>query len=870
MTWQDFDLRYDANNELKLGYPLEVLTFNDKDFGIVFILEYVCVETERSMKSPTKPRVSTVTVGLSAFVPFDEEGFGSIKLGLINDERCSFVSSNSIFSPSNAPTCTLSFDMNKQQYRLNESRGIASPSIMQPPPTMPRHDSVSLDGSSKSLFVKKKVPNQRDEMKEDFDSFPDNSTLTFDETLIEEEGSVIADAPRVKATAAAAHQAAYGDYQSKDYSVLTEIDDPNGSTEVCICMKSFSRPEIGGGVTQEMPSSLTFQLKLYENDEVTSPPFPLKGTRFLEQSAIQFEYEYTSPDVAKRLATYMLERSLFIEVFDDSKFHIGTVALPLHLLVRQGMPRRSIENISVDVISPRGTSCDGNVVNVKEGVLLHGDIAGSISLSIALQGKQKQEKLKAEMPKRHFSTKYALNMIDTNSDLRWLVSRVKGNSDVHNPKDHDTESIKQENQAGDTNVRQRQLEAIENYQKCYEEEDASQSLLSLAHSMTPQGPHHQESLVLNATQLVREKLKMGVIAEHIAKNKPKVVSVRPLVGQSMMIELEVTNPLALDSWFAIESSRSSCIRLVTNASEWDARRRANAITLPGKESLVQFECLRKDQILMRGHQTQVLPLLLDQRTTKHETITVSLVRGNDIVTCFELDVVPVVQVDRRFHIPCRCNETVQHRFAFHPNDTNGDKAMTIKVIDETSLGVKCEWSQSKDNVYDLKLEAKVARENSSEIMYVVMSNDHFTSIVECWKVIFEARSPLYDTACLGAKTRKEITVRGGCKEDRFLICRAMVLPNINRWTCCTMCHFEKSSFQLMANQVNRMHVEFQFQAAGRWDILLNCIDEETGELVHSFILAVQCYLPVLSKVRELVMFVVDITKTLHASCKHLI
>ena len=77
----------------------------------------------------------------------------------------------------------------------------------------------------------------------------------------------------------------------------------------------------------------------------------------------------------------------------------------------------------------------------------------------------------------------------------------------------------------------------------------------------------------------------------------------------------------------------------------------------------------------------------------------------------------------------------------------------------------------------------------------------------------------------------------------------MILPNsLDTVGDKSFCRFEKSTFQLLANQVNKLHINFQFQAVGRWDVLLNCADKETGELLDSFILSVQCYIPALSKV----------------------
>jgi hypothetical protein len=360
--------------------------------------------------------------------------------------------------------------------------------------------------------------------------------------------------------------------------------------------------------------------------------------------------------------------------------------------------------------------------------------------------------------------------------------------------------------------------------------------------------------LLNAAKIVRERIKKDVIADHIAKrNKPtvSVISASPFVGQSLLIEVEVTNPLSVEECFVIQSTYQS-VSLVTSAKEWDRRRRAfGAIICTGKESLVNFDSLQKDRITMKAHQTLVLPILLDQQTPDCIEITVSLISSKRIpVHSIKLAVSPLLQVDRRFTIPCRKNENIKRRFGFQAQDANPS---TIKVVDNTARGVKCEWSRcssdSNDALYHLTIDAAGVDDKSKNALYVVISNDHFVSILESWKFVFEARTPLYDTACLGARMRQLIVIKGG-EEDRVLKCRAAILPNqLEAGGSTSICQFEKSSFQLLSNQVNRMHVDFQFQAQGSWNVLLNCIDQDSDEIAHSFILTVQCFLPAISKVR---------------------
>jgi hypothetical protein len=253
---------------------------------------------------------------------------------------------------------------------------------------------------------------------------------------------------------------------------------------------------------------------------------------------------------------------------------------------------------------------------------------------------------------------------------------------------------------------------------------------------------------------------------------------------------------------------------------------------------------------MEAHRKLVVPLVLDQRTTRAEKITISLVstKNDNIAASFLLDVRPWVRCDRRFIIPCHCNGSIRRSFEFRPNDVSTTN-LAIKVIDETSNGVKCEWTHREaggESLYELSVDYRCTDAASNDFVHVVISNDNFNTILECWTMSFEARISLYETACLGAKVRKEIVVSGG-KTDRLVKCCVMILPN-HVENSSSNCRFDNDMLQLMANKINRLNVSFQFLAAGRWNVLLNFVDRETGQLVHSSILAVQVHLPMISKV----------------------
>eukprot|EP00956_Cyclotella_meneghiniana_P014371 scaffold21503_cov56-Cyclotella_meneghiniana.AAC.2 len=855
MKWHVIDLEEDLETVDVLKFSeIEIQGLNHEYFAIVYVLEYTLAE-ETTIKSPTKSVGEfNITMGSTVLSPFNEESQGidsPISLNLVNDTSCSWISSNMIFSPPNAPKYTLTFDIRSKQKR--KSNDTKKQTVTQQSHSMSQ-ESVSLDESSTSCFVKRRV-SHNDEAKDEFSvgSLPDTSALTFDESLIEENCASDGAVAQEKKAPASSNRTSC---QPNDYSVLTEIDDQNNKTEVCITMVSFTQSESGTG--REIPSSLKFQLKpLFEHDDFITTSFTLEQCMFTEQSKITFEYEYTTASAAKHLATYMLRRSLFIEVFDDGQFHLGTIVLPLHLLVRQGKPTRSMDNISVDIITPQNVGLNGSVF-VKEGEASPGEIVGSILLSIELKGKHSQRYTETTQECYVPEKRHALNLLDTNSELRSLAERVKGVTNKIVETSSERNLVKSETNTVDgTSQKQIQLAAIKDYQQRYHKaEDKVNSLLSLAKDITPQGPYHDDRLLTNAAHLIRERIKGDAIEAHIAnQTKSRVVSARPLIGLSLLIEIEVTNPFPIGECFVLRSSSTGLglVTLLSSVAEWDNRRRGyGAVVLSGKEALVKFECIQGDQVTMQANQTLVLPLLLDQRATSRESINISLVSltTQNVIDCGQIDVTPLLQVDRRFLVPCHSNGDIKRHFTFHPQEK---KVLSMKLVDESSLRAKCEWSQSKctskGTAYDLVLQGKCSQK-SDETVYVVISDDNFTSILESWKIVVETRCPLYDTVCLGARICKEIVVKG-CNNDRLVKCHSMILPNdLESGGSSSECQFERTSVQLMSNQVNRLYVTFQFQAAGSWTVLLNIIDEESEELIHSYILAVQCYLPVLSKVRN--------------------
>lgn len=835
IKWDELQVLEDGSDVLKSCSPLRVHTF--EDCSVIIVAEYICEEITdgRSIKSPTQVQHRSIVIGLTVVPPFDRAASNydesiQFTFDLINDARCNLLTPNPVFSPSNVPTCTLRCDVKMPQREADEYRRSFQS----------KSDSISLDGSSKSKFLRRKVLANNDD--NSFTSFRDTSTLTFEESPFEEKEEWSDDANI--STPPKQVLARRDDYQPPTYFAFSEIDDTsNNTTKVSIILKAFTQPVLKGTRSMEVPKSLSLRLKPCENDEVTRT-FHLKETAFSEQARLSFEYT-----ISRHLVLFMLGRDLLMDVFDENRFHIGTVAMPMHLLLRQGKTTRSMENLSVDVVSPRGISYDDHVLRVDEGVVLSGEITGRISLSIELVGKKRPPPSYTPIP-CSAKTRYARNLLDTNADLRMLASKTR---------------CTDENKSGFVNTdsgplsmnvkspKHRQRDAVEEFFQEYQKgKDRSESLFSFLGD-TPQGSFHREYLLLNAAKLIREKEKSKVISSHVnGQDKETVISLTPFLGQSLLVEIEIRNNLAIDDYFAIKSSHSG-LRIITSASEWESRRRAyGARILRGKESSVQFECLQDAKVRMKSSQTLVVPLLLDHVSSQEAKITISFVslRSNCATDFFLLSVQPRTWIDRRFIIPCRYNERITQSFAFYPQKTKQSNALAIKVIKKTSNEVQWGNSLSRDSedesVYNFTLLCDGLW--STEDIYVAMSDDQFSSILECWEVTFEPRCPLFETASLGDKLRKEVLVKGSTK-DRRLRCRAMLLPNqIDAEKCMPLCKCQQETFELKANQVSWFQLYIQCMAIGKWNSVVNCVDEETGELVQSFLLTVQCHLPAVSKV----------------------
>ena len=107
-----------------------------------------------------------------------------------------------------------------------------------------------------------------------------------------------------------------------------EVADENKCTSVTVTLRTFSlqRPESASRV----PNSLSFQLKFYAYEEIiTNHSLKVVNgiAKFTHPASFSFVYDCSTADTAEELALYLMERDLYIEVFDSSKY-LGTLTLP--------------------------------------------------------------------------------------------------------------------------------------------------------------------------------------------------------------------------------------------------------------------------------------------------------------------------------------------------------------------------------------------------------------------------------------------------------------------------------------------------------------------------------------------------------------
>ena len=314
-----------------------------------------------------------------------------------------------------------------------------------------------------------------------------------------------------------------------------EVADENKCTSVTVTLRTFSLQRLESA--SRVPNSLSFQLKFYAYEEIiTNHSLKVVNgiAKFTHPASFSFVYDYSTADTAEELALYLMERDLYIEVFDSSKY-LGTLTLPMHLFLRQGKDSKLLENLSVDIIAPIPGQDSFHL-----GKPTIGRVAGSIILSIYCVGSETgitTPKIQAG-PKRVI----ARSFLETSHSARSVVANLGQYSG-------------QQRETGEIISHlpgRRMLQGVEGLQRQrLQEEDNmmhDEALGSFFHDITI------EHGALKAIQWARESEKKSLISHHIMEPEEKIFFIRPWVGQKVIGTYSFFEQLPKGETFKVEAN----------------------------------------------------------------------------------------------------------------------------------------------------------------------------------------------------------------------------------------------------------------------------------------------------------------------------
>jgi hypothetical protein len=355
---------------------VEINSFVEHDScALLFKVEYL-ISVQTRLHSPTKTtsHQTTAVVGLALFFPPTgdaTEGRSAVMLNLENDARCQILCDDPIFSRQEGPDSPQSFvkfdlsafnnsktHVNDQMQTIENTTTIGSLHLKEND-TIWGNMSNDLGNNEEGSLSDGTTPPNDDVASQTIDM----TGGTIDEGVDPEPGTEAN--TEAKAT------------------LPVEVADENKCTSVTVTLRTFSLQRLESA--SRVPNSLSFQLKFYAYEEIiTNHSLKVVNgiAKFTHPASFSFVYDYSTADTAEELALYLMERDLYIEVFDSSKY-LGTLTLPMHLFLRQGKDSKLLENLSVDIIAPIPGQDSFHL-----GKPTIGRVAGSIILSIYCVGSE--------------------------------------------------------------------------------------------------------------------------------------------------------------------------------------------------------------------------------------------------------------------------------------------------------------------------------------------------------------------------------------------------------------------------------------------------------------------------------------------------
>ena len=191
-------------------------------------------------------------------------------------------------------------------------------------------------------------------------------------------------------------------------SIMEELHDTRARNEIVFCFAAYRAP----ARNDPLPSSIYFSYHFFDRKPVRTERGLLRGEGASASNAIprvlvqdtgrrgRDDAPVTTKHVvdtsemtvfeARQFYEYLGSRTLYVDVWDgDAQIHIGTAAVPLRQLLRQGRPvvKKTLE---YDVVLPHGAVDDAEALTVAEKSLAAGKLVGLLQLVACNYGEQGQ------------------------------------------------------------------------------------------------------------------------------------------------------------------------------------------------------------------------------------------------------------------------------------------------------------------------------------------------------------------------------------------------------------------------------------------------------------------------------------------------
>jgi hypothetical protein len=376
----DDEDRLYAKSEIEMDY------FEHNSCSLLCKVEYCItnITTTKGLQSPSKSisHQITVVVGMSLYFPSILDKRCGVMLNLVDDARCQILCNDHLFSrqrcsESDSPQSLLKFELAAcdilDDSCLDNSTASTllhiTDDIKDDDRVDSEHDGLSVlridDGESLS---KATSPCNEDVSLSD---------STSSHRIEVEERSVIKE--QITTDDGLNSESEIEAKSDTQAALPIEVADPNQLTSVTITFRTLSTES-----SFKVSKPLSFQLKFHAYDEIITTHairFVNGVIKFTHPDSFSFVYDYSTVDSKEELVLYMMGRNLYIEVFDDSLTHLGTITLPMHIFLRQGKERKILENLSVDIIA---SVYDNDTLRLDEPNV--GRVAGSVILSIDCVG----------------------------------------------------------------------------------------------------------------------------------------------------------------------------------------------------------------------------------------------------------------------------------------------------------------------------------------------------------------------------------------------------------------------------------------------------------------------------------------------------